>query len=98
MLGVMEERVARRELDDLPQVHDRHALGYVPHDRKVVRDEQVGEAEPRLETLEEGEDLSPARDVERRDGLVQYQQLGTGGERAAYAHALPLSAAEPLRQ
>lgn len=63
-----------------------------------MRDEQVREAEPGLEILEESEDLSPARSVERRDGLVQYQKLGMGGERAGDADALSLSAAERARE
>ena len=33
------------ELDDLAEIHHRDAVGDVPHQRQVVRDEQVGDAE-----------------------------------------------------
>ena len=47
VLRVLVQRVARGHLDDLAQVHDRHAVGHVLHHRQVVRDEQVGQVELR---------------------------------------------------
>ena len=48
-VGVPRGRRTRRragaDLDDLAQVHDRDPVADVPHDRQVVRDEQVGQAE-----------------------------------------------------
>jgi hypothetical protein len=42
---VVVELVARRDLDDPPEVHDRDPVRDVPDDREVVRDEEVRELE-----------------------------------------------------
>jgi hypothetical protein len=38
--------------DDLAEVHDGHAVRYVPHDAEIVGDEQIGKAQFVLEILE----------------------------------------------
>src|SRR6476620_11541173 len=58
VLRLLVERVTRRELRDLAQVHDHHAVGDVADDVQVVGDEDVREAEVVLEVLEQVEDLS----------------------------------------
>ena len=47
--GFSYSRSELRELDDLAQVHHRNAVRDVPHHRQVVRDEQVGQTEVRLQ-------------------------------------------------
>src|SRR5581483_5492032 len=47
------------DLDDLPEVHDRNAVGHVADDREVVRDEDVRQSEVALERLEQVHDLRP---------------------------------------
>ena len=45
MPRVVVEVVGRRDLDDLAEVHHRDPVADVAHDREVVRDEEVGQAE-----------------------------------------------------
>ena len=57
------------------------------HDRQVVGDEQVGQAELLLQILEQVDDLRLDRNVERRDRLVADDQLRRHRERASDADA-----------
>ena len=82
----------------MAEVHDQHAVGDVPDDVEVVRDEDVGEAEVALEVLEQVEDLRLHRHVERRDRLVADDQLRVDRERAGDADPLPLAAGELVRE
>ena len=45
-------------------------VGDVAHHRQIVGDEEVGEAEPLLQVLQQVDDLALDRHVERRDRLV----------------------------
>src|SRR3712207_8070985 len=60
----------------------------VPHDGQVVRDDDVGEAEPLLQLLEQVHDLRLDRDVEGADGLVGDDQLGVQRDGAGDPDAL----------
>ncbi len=91
-------RVSVGQLGDLPEVHHGDPVGDVAHDAQVVRDEDVGQPELRLEVLEQVEDLRLHRDVERRDGLVGDDQLRVDGERAGDADPLALAARELVRE
>ena len=93
-------RAASREAisTDLAEVHHHHAVGDVPDDVQVVRDEDVREPEVVLQVLEQVEDLRLDRDVERRDGLVADDQLRVDRERPRDADALALPARELVRE
>ena len=67
------------------------------HDAEIVRDEDVGQAEPLLQILQQVDDLRLDRDVERRYRLVADDQLGLDGERAADRDPLRLAAAQLVR-
>src|SRR5207245_1408655 len=60
-----------RYLNQLAEVHDRDAVGYVAHDREVVSDEHVAETEAVLEVVEQVDDLRLDRNIQRRDRLVE---------------------------
>ena len=95
-----DRRRARRvaaELDDAAEIHDGDAVADVLDHGEIVRDEEVGEAEPRLEVDQQVEDLRLDRDVERRDRLVGDDQLRLERERARDADALALAAGELVR-
>ena len=81
-------------LDDLAGVHDIHAIRHVPHDAKIVRDEQHGHAALPLQRLEQIENLRLDGDVERSGRLVGDQQVRLVGQRHGDHHALALSAGE----
>src|SRR5262249_8495289 len=71
-----------------------HARRDVLDDREIVRDEEIGEPELRLEILQQVHDLSLDRDVERGDRLVGDDQLWVHRERPRDADALALAAGE----
>jgi hypothetical protein len=79
-------RRACRDLDDLAEIHHGDAVGDVLHDRQVVRDEDVGEAEAGLQVAQQVDDLRLDRHVERRDRLVADDELGLD----ASARAMPM--------
>ncbi|CAM5491577.1 hypothetical protein SCANM63S_02430 [Streptomyces canarius] len=81
-------------LHDPSEVHHRDPVGDVPHDRQVVRDEEVGEVELALEPVEQVDDLRLDGDVERRDRLVGHDDLRAQRESAGDADALALAAGE----
>ena len=91
------ELLASRQLDDLAEVHDRHAVAHVPHDRQVVGDEDQRQPEVALQVAQQVEDLRLDRHVERRDRLVGDDQLRLQRERARDADALALAARELVR-
>ena len=61
-----EQRLRVRGLDDAAEIHHGDAVGDVLHHGEIVRDEDVGEAEPVLQVAQQVEDLRADRDVERR--------------------------------
>jgi hypothetical protein len=86
-----------RALDDPPEVHHRDPVADVPDDRQVVRDEQVGEAQPVLEPLEEVDYLRLDRHVEGRDRLIGDDEVGVEGERPRHPDPLSLATRELVR-
>ena len=94
---MLEEGRLRCDLDESAEVHHRHAMAHVAHDRQVVRDEQEREPELTLEIGEEVQDLGLDRDVERGDGLVAHQEARAEGQRPCDPDPLPLAAAERMR-
>ncbi len=83
MPRIEEDRVVIGKLHDAPEIHDRDAGADAPHHRKIVRDEDIGEAVRRLEALEQFEQARCLLDlVQRRKRLVEYQQLRLEDQRA----------------
>jgi hypothetical protein len=85
---------SRRHLHDPTEVHDRNPVGDVPHDREVVRDEQIGELELLLQLLEQIDDLRLDGDVERGDRLVRDDEVRVERERSRETDPLALAAGE----
>ena len=67
------------------------------HDREVVGDEEVGQAELLLQLLQQVDDLRLDRHVERRHRLVADDEVRLDRERAGDADALALAAGELVR-
>src|SRR5690554_6273575 len=91
---VAEDLIGRGGLDDAPLRHDRDRVGDHAHDREVVRDEEIGEPELRLQLREQVEDLRLHEHVERRDGLIEDDYLGLERERPRDRDTLPLASRE----
>ena len=98
MLGIAEQRLDRRLLDDLAAVHHGDAVGHLGDDAEVVGDQHDARAAIGLQLAHQVEDLRLDRDVERGGRLVGDQQLGLGGERHRDHHALRLAARELVRE
>ena len=67
------------------------------HDRKIVGDEQIGEAEALAQILEQVDHLRLDRHVERGDGLVAHYELGFERQGARDPDALALPARHLVR-
>ncbi len=98
MLRIAEDRSPGADLHDLAEIHHGDPVADPLHHRHVVRDEQVGEAQFRLEVEHQVHDLRLDRDVQRRDRLVGDDQPGVQGERPGDADALALAAGELVRE
>jgi hypothetical protein len=79
-----EDLVDRPLLAHPSAVHDRDAIGDLPHDRQIIGNEQVRQAELALEIAEEVQDRRAHRDVQRRHRLIAHDEAGS----AAKAHAI----------
>src|SRR5215211_7444597 len=97
MLGIVEHAVDTAFLHDLPLVQDVDAIDDLPHDREIVRDEEVTQPELLAELPEEVEDLRLHRDVERGYRLVADDQLRLERERPRDHHSLALSTRQRRR-
>ena len=80
-----------------PEIHDRDARADVLHDREIVGDEQISQAEFILEIGQQVDDLRLDRDVERRYRLVAHDQFRRYRKGAGDADALALAAGEFVR-
>jgi hypothetical protein len=97
MLGGAEDAFDGALFDDLALFHHADPVGQLAHDAEVMGDEQHGHAEPRLQLLEQRQDLRLHGDVERGRGLVRDQEIGLVGERHRNHHPLALAAGELVR-
>ena len=85
-----EDRLGRTELDDAAEIHHPQPVRHVAHHRQVVADEQVGQAQPRLQVAHQVQDLRLHRHIERAGRFVADQELGlatTGRGRSRCAGA-----------
>jgi hypothetical protein len=91
------DRIPAPDLDDAAGIHDRDAMRDMAHDRKIVGNEQIGEAEPALQVRKQVDDLGADRNVESGHRLVGDDEFGRHGQRTGDADALPLPAGECVR-
>ncbi len=94
MARPVQHFLGRADLDDLAQVHHRHAVADLFHHRDVVRDEQVRQAHLGLQLLHQLDHACLHRHVQRRHRLVGHDDLGIHAQRAGDADALALAARE----
>src|SRR5450759_3423532 len=97
VLRVVIEHHAIRDLDDLAEVHDGHAVGGVLDHRQVVGDEDVRQFELVLKVFEQVDDLRPNGHVEGAHRLVADDELRVERQGAGDADALALPARELVR-
>ena len=98
VLRVLEHRAARADLDDLAEVHHRHAVADALDHRHVVRDEQVGDA--RARACRSSSRLTICAWIETSSADTASSAMMTFGlqrQRAGDGDALPLAAGELVR-
>jgi hypothetical protein len=93
-----EQPVRVRDLDDAAHVHHGDPVAHVLDDRQVMGHEQVREPELALEIEHQVQYLRLHGDVEGRDRLVRDHEARVERERPGDADALPLPAAERVRE
>ena len=99
-VGVARDGQQRRRvalLDDATVLHHGDVVGQVLDDAEVVSDEEVGDAELRLQVPQQVQDLRLHRDVEGGGGLVADDQARFDRERARDGQALALAAGKLVR-
>ena len=97
MQRLAKQRVPIRHFDDAAQVHHRDAVADVAHHRQVVRDEEIGQAQPLLQFHQHVDHLGLDRHVERRHRLVADHQAGLQRQCPRDRDALALPAGELVR-
>ncbi len=97
VLGRGEHPLDGAVLDDLAVLHHADPLRDFAHNAEIVGDEQKRHAEPRLDVLEQRDDLRLHGDVKRGGRLVGDEQIGLVGERHRDHHALALAAGQLMR-
>src|SRR5262245_361269 len=94
MLWTGKERTLVGQLDDAAQVHDRDTVGNMLHDRQIMGNKDVGQAEILLQIGKQVDDLRLYGDVQGRYRLVAHDHVRLQGQRARNHQALSLSARE----
>src|SRR5205823_7950364 len=94
MLRLREQLLARRDLDELPEVHHGDPVAEVLDGREIVRDEQARELQVLLQVAQQVEDRRLHGNIQRGYRLVRDEQARRDREGAREADALTLPARE----
>lgn len=100
--GVRVARIGKHDfgealLDDSAEVHHSYPAAEVSHDRKVVGDQDEGEAKALLKISKQVQNRGLHRHIESRHWLVRHQDIRLEREGAGNADPLPLPAGELAR-
>ena len=98
MMRRAEHLFRRPMFHHLAAMHDGDAIGDMPDHGDIVRDEQVGCAEARLQLDQLIQDRCLHRDIQCRGWLIAYHQPRGGGKGTCDADALLFSAREFTRK
>ena len=96
--GVFKEALAVANLHELARVHHQDAIRHELGDAEVVGDEQVRHPHVALKLLEQVENMGLRGEIERRDRLIQHDELGVDGDRAGDPDPLALAPAQLVRK
>ena len=97
MIGGGEQRFGGCDLDDASQIHHNHAIRQMPHDSKIVADEQIRQLKLIAQIHEQIQHLRLDRHVERGHCLVAHQKLGLHRQCARDSDARALAAGKLVR-
>src|SRR4051812_43646275 len=97
MMRTPKNGLDRTCLNDLAQVHHGHPVRDEAHHPEIVAEEKHRETTLRLQLLQQIEDLTADRNVERRHGFVGYENGRIEQQRTRDRDALALSSRELVR-
>ena len=75
MQRMIEELLRFRHLHQPAEIHDDDHLAHVADGTEVVRDEEIAEALLLPQVFQQVHDLRADRDIERRDRLIEHDEL-----------------------
>ena len=101
-LGIRVQRgvkdlVDGRKFNDLPEIHDRHAVAHMANHRQAVGNDHHRQPELVLQAFQQIDDLRLDGNIQRRDGFIAKQQFWSRGQRARNADTLALAAGKLVR-
>lgn len=76
MLRILKNLVRGRQLHDLAEIHNRHAVGNVPHNGKIMGDKEIGQTHLLLQVNKQVDNLGLNGNVQRGNGLIADDELG----------------------
>ena len=97
VLRVADDIARKSKFDDSPPQHDDDAIAQIVYDADIVGDERKGCALGLAQFGYEFQDLGLDRHIERRHGLIGYDQPWGRSKRAGNGDALALAAREFVR-
>ena len=98
MLRLRRDLHAVAPFHDMTDVHDRKVFRKIPGGRNVVRDVHERDVAVMLHGLHHVQNAEPDRDVQRGGRFVRQNNFRADGERFGDADALPLPAAQLIRE
>jgi hypothetical protein len=91
---MVTDLVTQTCLHHATQIHYANAITDMFHNRKTVRNEEVGQAVAALQILHQVDDLRLNRDIQRRHRFIGYDQPRIQCQRPSNPDTLSLSPAE----
>ncbi len=81
-----------------PAIHHRNTSGEIAHHRHGMRDKEIRQAKLALQVRQQIDNLRAHADVERRNRFIGHDEFRTQCQRPRDPDALPLPAAEFMRE
>ena len=97
-MGRLKESIARRDLNDLPEIHHRDTVSDIANHAEIVRSKEHGQSKISPQRRQEHENLRPHGNVQRRYGLIGNNDPRIERERAPNGDPLALTAGKFMRK
>ena len=98
MQRMAEQLLRFAQLHYAALVYNRYTVGYEANYAQIVSYEQIGQSAALLQIVEQIEHLRTDGNIQRAYRFVRNYELGLHYQRAGYAYALALTAAELMRE
>ena len=76
MARVCKQIIGRADFHHLTEIEDHHPVAEMPHNGKIVRDEEQRQTVVAPKLQQQIDDLRLHRDIERRGGFVADDEFG----------------------